>query len=186
MTDKLPSQAVLAELLRYDPEAGKLYWKERSAKWFVQNGGVPAEQVAKRWNAKWAGKIALDSVHSGGYREGRLFYAPVLAHRVIFKMLHGTEPPQIDHANHDRADNREGNLSAAAYAENSKNRRMRTDNTSGVVGVSRNSERNRWYASIRVGGRTRSLGLYDNLGDAVIARKSAEKRLGFHPNHGAP
>lgn len=38
-----PSPDVLRQLLRYEPETGKLWWKERGAEWFSSSTGRPAE-----------------------------------------------------------------------------------------------------------------------------------------------
>jgi len=42
----------------------------------------------------------------------------------------------------------------------------------------------RWRASISVANRQRYLGTFDYLAEAVEARKAAEVKYGFHPNHG--
>ena len=56
-------------------------------------------------------------------------------------------------------------------------------NSSGVPGVFWYKRRDGWIAQIYVDGKQRHLGFFDNLLDAVAARKSAEIEHGFHPNH---
>jgi hypothetical protein len=180
----LPSQSVLHQLLRYERETGKLYWKERPVEWFTPSATRSAVHMAANWNAIYAGKSALDSPHSQGYLEGKLLGSRVLAHRVIFKMLHGTEPPEIDHDNGDKSDNRPLNLNGSAHATNMKNQKMRTDNTSGIVGVVWKKLENKWAASIGDGGRSIHLGVFSDFKDAVSARRAAEVARGYHPNHG--
>jgi len=55
---------------------------------------------------------------------------------------------------------------------------MQKINTSGVVGVAKSG--NKWRAKIS----DIELGIYKNKNDAIIARKMAEKDLGYHQNHG--
>ena len=47
---------IARELLTYNPDTGKLFWKERSAKYFNN------PNYTKRWNTQWAGKEDLKSV----------------------------------------------------------------------------------------------------------------------------
>lgn len=58
-----------------------------------------------------------------------------------------------------------------------KNKRMQKNNTSGVTGVSFHSGMGQWYARISFKGKTYSLGYFDELDDAVKARRDAEKKL---------
>lgn len=58
-----------------------------------------------------------------------------------------------------------------------KNKRMQKNNTSGVTGVSFHSGMGQWYARISFKGKTYSLGYFDELDDAVKARRDAEKEL---------
>ena len=57
-------------------------------------------------------------------------------------------------------------------------------NASGVTGVFWYKRRDGWIAQIYVDGKQRHLGFFDNLLDAVAARKSAEIEYNYHPNHG--
>ncbi len=57
---------------------------------------------------------------------------------------------------------------------------VRRNNTSGVPGVDWMEKKRRWRASICFKGRRRYLGSFENLEDAVRARKRAEKEL-FDP-----
>jgi hypothetical protein len=109
---------------------------------------------------------------------------PRYAHRVIWKWLHGTEPPEIDHDNRVQTDNREANLLAATSAANMKNLPMPRHNTSGITGVHWDRARNRWIAAIQVAGRSRHLGRFDDINDAIEAREVALRAHGFSQRHG--
>lgn len=180
----LPPQSLLNQLLDYDPATGRLRWRPRDVAWFPGTPARTAEHCAAQWNATHAGKPALDGLSGNGYREGTLLGVSTKAHRVIWKMLHGTEPPQIDHANHDRSDNRAENLSAATYQTNTRNGSVRSNNVSGVTGVYWRAREGRWCASIRVNRRGIQLGTFKEFDDAVAARRAAEVTYGFHQNHG--
>ena len=58
----------------------------------------------------------------------------VLMHRLIMNM-HGKNPQQIDHANHDTLDNRKLNLRGCTKQQNAFNQKMHFDNRSGYKGV---------------------------------------------------
>ena len=82
-----------------------------------------------------------------------------------------------DHINGNPLDNRECNLRPCTYAENSRNSKMPSDNTSGYKGVDFSKRLNKWRARIFFEGHEKSLGLYDNKEDAIKARRKAEKEL---------
>lgn len=42
----------------------------------------------------------------------------------------------------------------------------------------------RWLADIGVGGKTIYIGLFSTFEAALATRQKAERRFGFHPNHG--
>ncbi len=52
------------------------------------------------------------------------------------------------------------------------------------TGVYWHKSRNTWDASICLDGKNNPLGSYANKVDAIIARKMAEYKYGFHENHG--
>lgn len=180
--NELPSKEVLDKLLTYDKDTGKLFWKMRPIEFFTSDGHTAAHSCAK-WNGRWAGKEALRK-RNLGYMCGRLLYQYVGAHRVIWKMMTGAEPDQIDHINGDRSDNRWGNLRDVTPAENRNNAARPRRNTSGQVGVFWDKTRRRWMASIQSGYRIVYLGNFSSFDEAVAARKAAEPEHGFHPNNG--
>ncbi len=107
-------------------------------------------------------------------------------HRVIWCLHTGrdlTPRVQIDHINHDRLDNRICNLRETDNTGNSMNKTMRTANTSGATGVYWHKAAGKWRAFITVGYKQIHLGLHADFDAAVVARKDAERRYGFHENH---
>ena len=95
----------------------------------------------------------------------------ILLHRFI---MNPGDDMVVDHINHDKLDNRKDNLRICTQQENSMNKSKHINNTSGVVGVHWNKERNKWRATIMVNYRQIHIGYYDNIEDAIEARIDAE------------
>lgn len=177
-----PCPTMLRLMLRYDPETGRLFWRERPVWMFKESLKYPRDAVCRNWNAAHAGQPADTSV-SHGYRTVSVFKRKIRAHRAIWAMETGAWPSGvIDHQDWDRAHNRLNNLRDTTQSGNLKNTALRSDNTSGVPGVY--PAKGRWRAQIRKDGKTRHVGIFDRLEDAIAARKKAEDGLGYHPNHG--
>lgn len=179
----LPSQEALCQLLRYETESGKLFWKERSIDWF-NDEKQSREHNAAIWNGKNAGKEAFTTALPHGHRYASLHKQKFLAHRVIWKMVYGNEPVGIDHIDGDPSNNRLDNLREAMPVVNGKNIKLKRNNTSGVMGVRWEQSRSKWIARINVNYQSIHLGVFDTFDAAVAARKVAEREYGFHPNHG--
>lgn len=169
----LPTPEYLRQRLRYDPETGKLFWRSYE--------GMP-----NWWNTVFADTAAFDVVDSNGYLVGSVNDRKMGAHRVIWAMHYGFWPPEeIDHIDHDKSHNRIENLRLADRLQNSRNRSIFRNNTSGVCGVTWCKQTSKWRASIKISGSTKCLGRFADFDAAVAVRKSAEKANGFHKNHGA-
>ena len=80
---------------------------------------------------------------------------------------------QVDHINHNKADNRKENLRIVNNTQNSWNKSVWREDGS-KIGV--RLERGKWLTSITVDGKMVRLGVYDNYDDAVKARIDAEKK----------
>jgi len=174
----LPSQEVLRQLLDYNPETGSLVWRDRPLSLF------PDARSGKIWNSRYARKEAFRTTDVSGYRRGAIFNVPVLAHRVIWKLMTGDDPDVIDHKDGNPSNNAWDNLRSVSLADNARNQKKHITNTSGTTGVWRAASTRRgskrW--EVRVG-RT-LIGYYTTFEEAVAARKAAEREHGFHPNHG--
>lgn len=77
----------------------------------------------------------------------------------------------IDHINRNKLDNRRENLRSTTYSMNNFNQKSR-GNVSGTVGVYR--IKNKWRSTITVNGKNIHIGYFDNINEAVQARKQAE------------
>ncbi len=161
----------LYQLLDYDPITGFLYWKPRNIK--------------GSWNSRYAGKRAFTFQDKSGYYRGSIHNKMYLAHRVIFMMLHGCMPEQVDHKDQNPSNNCPDNLLDSNAHLNSQNSKKYVTNTTGYTGVIWDTERQKWRAQITIHSKTKILGRFSSFDEAVSARKIAETYHKFNPNHGA-
>ena len=159
----------MTELLEYDPITGVLYW-------------------AKPRPGVKAGKT-IGSKHARGYLQMSFMGKKYLVHRFIWDLVYPDDKlgpgEEIDHINHIKTDNRLCNLRKVNRADNCRNMSQHSRNTSGATGVSFDKVNRKWVAQINVDGVFVFLGRFANFDDAVLARKTAERKYGFHENHGA-
>jgi hypothetical protein len=80
----------------------------------------------------------------------------------------------VDHINRDTTDNRKSNLRVCSHADNIRNGKLRTNNTTGHPGVEKNAA-GKWTARIKVNYKNLWLGSFSSKKDAIRARKTAEK-----------
>lgn len=114
-------------------------------------------------------------VSGNGYRYVGIDGKRLLEHRVVFAMTHGRVPSKhIDHINGNKTDNRPENLRECTHSENLQNVGMRSDNTTGVRGVSWDRRRKKYAAELILQGRKKYLGRFDTLAEAAAAREAAE------------
>ena len=160
------TQARLLELLRYEPDEGRFYWLKKG------RGIRPSRNCqAGSFDAHGYGQIRIDGMV---YKE----------HRLVWLYVHGEFPKnQIDHANHDRRDNRIENLRLVDNIENHKNRPKQNNNKTGMPGVCYD-KRGFYAAYITVNGERIGLGYYKTIDGAKEARMAANVKYGYHANHG--
>lgn len=184
MAKDLPKPELLRKLLRYEPDTGKLFWLHRTPDMFDDGAHLASVRCAM-WNSRYAGKEALSTINKGGYRHGTVLGQTIFSHRVVWAIHYGQWPKSdIDHVNGNRLDNCIDNLRVVSRRENMRNAKRPVTNTSGVVGVFWNRSRKKWGAHISDNNGSMLLGEFANKSDAIAARKDAEKRLGYHENHG--
>jgi hypothetical protein len=109
------------------------------------------------------------------------------AHRVAWFLCKGAWPiEEVDHINGNKADNRIENLRCVSGAENQKNAKTRTDNTSGYHNIRINNRTggDSYTVQIRRTGKPRYLKTVHSLADAIMLRNIKLYEFGFHRNHG--
>ena len=158
-----------SEHFQYDAARGELIWK-------LRDGGKPST-----WNSRYGGKVAGSPMKRGHIKVG-LFGSRFLAHRIIWEMNNGPVPNgfEIDHANGIPNDNRLCNLRIATHTQNMANTSKRSDNKSGLKGVTFCSISGKWRARIQAGKNRHTLGKFDTKGRAAVAYAKAALRY-----HGA-
>ena len=160
MKQKL-TQERLKELLEYNPETGVFIWK-------VSKGRGKAGYITEYKNGNGYLQIGID----------RKFYQ---AHRLAFLYMEGYFPENgIDHIDRDKTNNKFENLREVSQLCNCRNRSIRKDNKSGIIGVRWHTASKKWNAYIRIKNCIH-LGLFENLRDAAKARWEAEIKYNF-PN----
>jgi len=163
----MTNQQLFNEYFRYDPQTGKIYWK--TSKGNKRKGKEAGSLLSTKW------------IHSERRRtrvDNRKWYTA----QIIWIMHHGDIPEGffIDHINGVATDDRIENLRLATPEQNARNRNLSKSNTSGVTGVSYKKAAGKWVATIHKGrGKFIHIGLYEDKEHAVIARKAAEKVLGY-------
>ena len=121
-----------------------------------------------RWHcSKFGYAIRFAKKGERGVNEKRVIWM----HRVIAK------PPTdmyVDHVNGNRLDNRKSNLRICTHAENCRNHSAKSKTPSGRRGVHFHKKSQKWTAWIRKDYKSIYLGLFQNIQDAVDARRAAE------------
>jgi hypothetical protein len=83
----------------------------------------------------------------------------------------------VDHIDNDRTNNNINNLRWVSNQENSMNRSMKSNNTSGYKGVCFHKNTNKWQARIMINGKQKHLGRFTNKEDAIEIRKRKAKEV---------
>lgn len=148
----------LRERILYFPDTGEIFWK-------------PKEDRLIKWNNRYAGKRAFNSIDKNGYLRGTFGKSVYLAHRIAWTYVHGKIPQdlEIDHVNMIRNDNRIINLRLANKSENQRNTRVSSNNKCGLKGVCWDKNAKKWKAQIFIDGRKIYLGLFSEKNDAYRA-----------------
>ena len=161
-------QQRIRKLLRYDEKEGLLTWRIARGS---QSAGSIAGSLYKNASGDLYCRVRVD---------GRSYSVA----RLIWFMVYGFWPEQIDHENRNSLDNRLSNLRDVSASGNAKNRRKRTDNPYGITGVYWQKSRRRWNSLIQSGGKIVYLYAGRDFFEACCRRRSAEIELGFHLEHG--
>lgn len=161
------TQAILKENLNYDSHTGIFSWKKSN------NGRIKVGDVAGSETTKGYLHIGL---------KGKIHKS----HRLAWLYVYGSMPTkEIDHIDGDKLNNKISNLRQVSRSENMKNVKVRKNNTSGFCGVYWKGELNKWMVLIQSFGKTKYIGIFSDLSDAVKARIDAESRSGYHDNNGS-
>ena len=144
-------ESQLAEVLRYEPSTGLLFWTDK------------AHKSVKNKQAGTANHLGYIIVLFKG--------KPYKAHRLAWLLTYGRWPSKmIDHIDGNTSNNAISNLRDVDNSTNQCNRhKARIDSKSKLMGAS--SFRNKWRAQIKRNGVIKYLGLYDTAFEAHEAYK---------------
>jgi hypothetical protein len=154
----------LIHMLAYDPETGVFTWRIK-----------PGDRIA-------VGAVAANRHKKHGYVRIGIDGGRYAAHRLAWFYMTGEWPKEeIDHRNGTRDDNRWENLREAPGSINNQNQRKpRSDNTTGLLGVCPSGLPSKPFAAfIKYGGKVRNLGRYVTAIDAHQAYVNAKRE--HHP-----
>lgn len=166
------SIATLRKLIHYNPVTGALTWMRAEPEMFAAGIKHSAETRCKIWNTKYSGKPALTYREaSRPYAYGDIFGRKYYAHRVAVALMTGEWPDLVDHMDGDPTNNAWANLRSASKSENARNTYLRSDNASGHPGIYWDASRGRWAAEAYKNGRKEYLGRFQDLEDAIAARR---------------
>lgn len=113
------TQEYLKSVVKYNPENGEFTWLFRFRITNDKNIGDRAE-----------------TLHKKGYFQVSIKSRTYLAHRLAWFYMTGKWPEkEIDHKDTDKLNNRWSNLREATASENMRNRKVKSDNRTGVKGV---------------------------------------------------
>lgn len=148
----------LRQALNYDAASGALTWA-----------------ISPGARAKLGDEVGC--IDGEGYRTFIYRGKQYLAHRVIWAIVYGEWPQEIDHADRNRANNRLTNLTDGDHFENCQNRDLGPLGPSGVRGVTYHKKSGRWMAQFRHRGRNYYVGLFGTPEAAGYARQQAKEGL---------
>jgi len=139
---------------------------------------LDAEQGTLTWKVNIAQRCPIGTIagnlDSNGYMKVRVLGKHHMQHRLIFAMVNGYFPAQVDHKDRNKTNNRPANLREATHGQNIQNQNLRRNNTSGIIGVCWVARQRQWKAKIRVNGTEKHLGFFDHKEDAAVVRRNAE------------
>ena len=149
----------LLQVLEYHPQSGSFTWRIATS---------PRSRV---------GSVA-GSLHIGtGYRRLMVDGRRYQEHQLVWLAETGQLPRAfLDHINGKRADNKFANLREATKRQNNENVGRRSDNQSGLRGVSRRVN-GKWVAQIQSAGVKHHLGYFDTPEAAHAAYTLAATNL---------
>lgn len=124
-----------------------------------------------KWHPLKSGKTFY-AVRNSGSR-GKVFMHNEIGLRAGLKH-------HVDHKDRDGLNNRRSNLRSATHKQNCENFGLRKDNISGCKGVSWDKQLSKWRARIKHNYKTIHLGVFEDLDDAIAARKKAERKYFTH------
>lgn len=157
----------LKSLLHYNPDTGVLMWLGRSRDHFNN------ERLADNWNKLFAWKDVNESPQV--YRNTLTFNGvKYTLSRIAYFMHHGEMHDRVVYIDEDNSNNRITNLRVVDQDGDAITRKISKNNMSGYTGVAWRKDCKRWVAHITVGYKRIHLGYFEDIDDAIAARKDVD------------
>ncbi len=166
---RLPDQAYLRECFHYDQDTGELTWQCRPRHHFR------SDRIWDGWNTRFAGAKA-GTPHTDGRLTVKLDKKRWVVTRLIWRIVTGKEPDEIDHRNCKNDDNRWLNLRDCSARRNSYNKPGRSAKMLPKGVKLRSNGRYQAQIANENGGKI-SLGTFDTPEAAHAAYREAATRL---------
>lgn len=162
------TQDELKRFFTYNAETGVIIWaRSRGAAKVGSRAGTQKTPKGRRYRYV-------------GFK-GRTYFE----HRLIWLMMYGYNPIEVDHINSDGADNRLINLREVDRSGNMRNQRLSRANKSGVTGVCWRKDLKKWRVMVTgTDGVRRQVGCFADLEEARAVAHEHHAANGYHDNHG--
>jgi len=157
------TQKEIRKLLSYNKKTGILRWNVNKRR--VKRGDIAGTH------------------DTNGYIQIRINGVKYLAHRLIWLGVKGYLPEHdIDHDDNIKDNNAWDNLYELTHINNTRNIGNRSNNKSGVNGVTWDKHNNKWRVNITINFNQKSIGRFKYFDEAVYHRLAAEQCLDWFNN----
>jgi hypothetical protein len=161
----------LRQCFSYDAQSGVLTWRVRPREHFKGGAGW------HNFNNQFA-NLPAGSKGDNGYIDVKINCTGYPIARVIWAIQTGqSEFDLVDHIDGDPTNTRMSNLRLATFAENTRNRSHKANNSSGVRGVTWHKPSRKWWARVTLNDKTHSLGLYKTIEEATVVVYEAKQQM---------
>ncbi len=132
-------------------------------------------------NRPWMQQVEVDeqderllSQYTWSLKDGTRLYTKIKNKTVYLHHMMFGNNRMYDHADQNPLNNKRSNLREATKSQNSMNRPMHADNTSGYKGIKKNGRN--WLARIQVAGKSHHLGTFTSKEEAALNYDIAAKK----------
>lgn len=144
----------VSELVKYDPETGDM-WR------------ISGPRIGRK----------AGSTNKLGYTLVTLNGENYLLHRLALLLTNGEWPQGlVDHIDGDPTNNKLSNLREVSHSGNMRNRKLASNNTSGVPNVYYRKSKKKWVVFLCFGKKRRVFGHFDDLEFAGLVAQEARRK----------